>query len=44
MAGFTDCFVLNAKDPDAPAVDTSSAVARCGIARTKDLKTWAAPS
>jgi 4-O-beta-D-mannosyl-D-glucose phosphorylase len=33
-------FCAERKDPDAPAVDTSSAVARCGIARTKDLKTW----
>lgn len=28
------------KDPDAPPVDTSAAVAQCGILRTKDLKTW----
>lgn len=28
------------KDPDAPAVDTSSAVAQAGLVRTKDLKKW----
>ena len=28
------------KDPDAPPVDTSAAVAQCGILRTRDLKTW----
>lgn len=33
-------FCTERKDPKAPNWDTSSAVAQCGIARTKDLKTW----
>jgi 4-O-beta-D-mannosyl-D-glucose phosphorylase len=33
-------FCTERKDPDAPFGDTSSAVAACGIARTKDLKAW----
>jgi 4-O-beta-D-mannosyl-D-glucose phosphorylase len=33
-------FCTERKDPQAPAWDTSSAVAQCGIVRTKDLKTW----
>ena len=33
-------FCTERKDPDAPFGDTSSAIAACGIARTKDLKTW----
>jgi len=33
-------FCTERKDPNAPGGDTSSAVAQCGIARTKDLKTW----
>mgnify|MGYP000929581940 CR=1 FL=1 len=33
-------FCTERKDPNAPLEDTSSAVAACGIARTKDLKTW----
>ncbi len=33
-------FCSERKDPDAPASDTSSAVAAAGIARTKDLITW----
>ncbi|MGD0857924.1 MAG: glycosidase [Terracidiphilus sp.] len=33
-------FCTERKDPAAPQWDTSSAVAQCGIARTKDLKTW----
>jgi 4-O-beta-D-mannosyl-D-glucose phosphorylase len=33
-------FCTERKDPDASDGDTSSAVAACGIARTKDLKTW----
>ncbi|MCQ2202997.1 MAG: glycosidase [Bacteroidales bacterium] len=33
-------FCSERKDPQAPAGDTSSAVAAAGIARTKDLKTW----
>lgn len=33
-------FCTERKDPDAPAGDTSAAVAQCGIVRTKDLKTW----
>ncbi len=33
-------FCTERKDPDAPAGDTSSAVAKAGIARTRDLKKW----
>lgn len=33
-------FCTERKDPDAPFGDTSSAVASCGIARTRDLKVW----
>jgi len=33
-------FCTERKDPDAPAGDTSSAVAQCGIARTKNLTDW----
>jgi 4-O-beta-D-mannosyl-D-glucose phosphorylase len=33
-------FCTERKDKDAPASDTSSASAQCGIARTKDLKSW----
>lgn len=33
-------FCTERKDPGAPAGDESSAVAQCGIARTKDLKSW----
>lgn len=33
-------FCTERKDPRAPAGDTSSAVAQCGIARTRDLKRW----
>ncbi|MCD8481197.1 MAG: glycosidase [Verrucomicrobia bacterium] len=33
-------FCTERKDPSAPAQDTSSAVAQCGIVRTKDLKHW----
>jgi 4-O-beta-D-mannosyl-D-glucose phosphorylase len=33
-------FCTERKDPSAPAWDTSSAVAQCGIARTRDLKSW----
>jgi len=33
-------FCTERKDPEAPASDTSAAVAQCGIARTRDLKTW----
>ncbi len=33
-------FCAERKDPNAPAGDLSSAVAQCGIARTKDLKSW----
>ncbi|MEL7362514.1 MAG: glycosidase, partial [Bacteroidota bacterium] len=33
-------FCTERKDPDAPASDTSSAVAQCGIARTRDLMQW----
>jgi 4-O-beta-D-mannosyl-D-glucose phosphorylase len=33
-------FCTERKDPKAAAGDLSSAIAQCGIARTKDLKTW----
>lgn len=33
-------FCTERKDPRAPASDTSSAVAQCGIARTRDLVKW----
>ena len=33
-------FCTERKDPKAPEWDTSSAVAQCGIVRTRDLKTW----
>ncbi len=33
-------FCTERKDPKVPASDTSSAVAQCGIVRTKDLKDW----
>lgn len=33
-------FCAERKDPSAPAGDLSSAVAQCGIARTRDLKQW----
>jgi 4-O-beta-D-mannosyl-D-glucose phosphorylase len=33
-------FCTERKDPKAPAWDTSSAVAQCGITRTRDLKKW----
>jgi 4-O-beta-D-mannosyl-D-glucose phosphorylase len=33
-------FCTERKDPGAPPGDTSSAVAQCGIARTKDLVSW----
>jgi len=33
-------FCTERKDPAAPPGDTSSAIAQCGIARTRDLVTW----
>lgn len=33
-------FCTERKDPDAPANDQSSAIAQCGLARTKDLVEW----
>ena len=33
-------FCTERKDPSAPRTDLSSAVAQCGIARTKDLVNW----
>ncbi len=33
-------FCTERKDPKTPEWDTSSAVAQCGIARTKNLETW----
>ncbi len=33
-------FCTERKDPKVPQSDTSSAMAQCGIARTRDLKNW----
>jgi len=33
-------FCVERKDPAAPSNDTSSAVAQCGIVRTRDLESW----
>jgi 4-O-beta-D-mannosyl-D-glucose phosphorylase len=33
-------FCTERKDPNVPRTDTSSAIAQCGIARTKDLVKW----
>lgn len=33
-------FCTERKDPNAAKFDTSSAIAKCGISRTKDLKNW----
>jgi len=33
-------FCSESRDPSAPESDQSSAIAQCGIARTKDLVTW----
>jgi 4-O-beta-D-mannosyl-D-glucose phosphorylase len=33
-------FCTERKDPDAPIGDESSAIAQCGIVRTKDLRNW----
>jgi 4-O-beta-D-mannosyl-D-glucose phosphorylase len=33
-------FCTERKDPKMPSWDTSSAVAQCGIARTRDFKSW----
>lgn len=33
-------FCTERKDPAVSRTDTSSAIAQCGIARTKDLRTW----
>jgi 4-O-beta-D-mannosyl-D-glucose phosphorylase len=33
-------FCTERRDPNAPVYDQSAATAQCGIARTKDLKTW----
>ncbi|HKX28393.1 MAG TPA: glycosidase [Blastocatellia bacterium] len=33
-------FCTERRDPAAPAGDLSSAIAQCGIARTRDLKSW----
>lgn len=33
-------FCTERRDPQAPAYDTSSAVAQCGIVRTRDLVVW----
>lgn len=33
-------FCTESRDPEAPAADQSSAIAQCGIARTKDLVNW----
>jgi 4-O-beta-D-mannosyl-D-glucose phosphorylase len=33
-------FCTERKDPDVPRTDTSSAIAQCGLVRTKDLLNW----
>ncbi|MBN1997518.1 glycosidase [candidate division KSB1 bacterium] len=33
-------FCTERKDPNVSREDTSSAIAQCGVARTKDMKTW----
>jgi len=33
-------FCTERKDPSVPRIDTSSAIAQCGVVRTRDLKTW----
>ena len=33
-------FCTERKDPAAPASDTSTAVAQCGLVRTRDLRSW----
>ena len=33
-------FCTDRRDPDTPLRDQSSAIAQCGIVRTKDLKSW----
>ena len=33
-------FCTERKDPDSPPGDTSSAIAQCGLVRTKDLREW----
>jgi 4-O-beta-D-mannosyl-D-glucose phosphorylase len=33
-------FCTERKDPEGPRTDTSSAIARCGIARTRDFVAW----
>jgi 4-O-beta-D-mannosyl-D-glucose phosphorylase len=33
-------FCTERKDPSSPRTDTSSAIAQCGIARTRDVVTW----
>ena len=33
-------FCTERKDPNAPASDTSSAVAQCGLVRTRDMRSW----
>lgn len=33
-------FCTERRDPSAPSTDQSAAIAQCGIARTKDFKTW----
>ncbi len=33
-------FCTERKEPNAPRSDLSSAIAQCGIARTKDIRTW----
>ena len=37
---FYGLFCTERKDPNAPSFDTSSAVAQCGMARTRDFKSW----
>jgi 4-O-beta-D-mannosyl-D-glucose phosphorylase len=33
-------FCTERKDPSVPASDTSSAIAQCGLVRTRDLRSW----
>jgi len=33
-------FCTERRDPAAPRTDTSAAIAQCGVARTRDLRTW----
>jgi len=43
-AGSTDYFAQSEKILPYPDSDTSSALAQCGIVRTKDFSTWERPA